>query len=91
MIFKAAIVADIDFAVRTHRRTIRAATGFCDQLLGSVGQDPGELLGFDFDQNNTAVGHGDRAFGKAQAFGDYLHDHLLFIFVSVIAGIRRQV
>src|SRR5690606_24962966 len=75
-IFKAAIVADIDFPVRPDSRAIRPAAGLCDHILSAVGRTAGQLPCLALGQYDTAIRHRNRAFGKAKSICYKFHDPL---------------
>src|SRR3546814_905408 len=64
------VVAAIELAVGADREAVGAAAGFGHGLLGAIGTDAGDAARGDLDHDHAAVGHRDRAFGKAQARGD---------------------
>src|SRR5581483_387268 len=76
---KAAIVADIDLAVGPHRRAVRPALHLGDSFLAAIRVNPGQPLPHDLDQDDRAVGHDDRTFGKFETVGDDAHlGHFVF-------------
>ena len=67
---KAAIVADIAFAVGPDRRAIGAAGNFRDHLLAAVRPYPGQPPAADFDQHHRSVRHHHRPFRKFEIGGE---------------------
>ena len=88
--FEPAIVADIDRAVRTDGRAIRASAKFGDDLDLAVRRHPRQCLPFDLDEDDGAVLHRDRAFGKLQTLADQFHVHRLSPHRISAAGIFRS-
>jgi hypothetical protein len=73
-----AVVADIDPAIGAKRGAVGATRHPGDQKLAAIGHHAGQTLGGDLDENDRAVGHGDRTFREFQAIGDFAYgDHLL--------------
>ena len=72
---EAAVVADVAFAVRADRGAVRPASGFGHHFLGPVGFDARQRAALDLGQDDAPVVHGDRAFGKFEARGDFTYCH----------------
>src|SRR6185312_8195399 len=69
---EAAVVADIDLAVRPHRRTVGTAAQPGNHMLLAVRHDSGERLARDLDQDHRSVWHGDRPLRELETGGDFL-------------------
>src|ERR1700722_7507032 len=67
---KAAIVADVAFAVGSDRRAIGAARNFRDHLLATFGPYSGQPLPSDFNQHHRSVRHHHRPFRKFEIGGE---------------------
>src|SRR5882724_1498159 len=69
---EATIVGHEDLAARAHGRAVRAATQGGDHVDLPVGGDARQGPALDLDEDDRAVRHGHRPFGKTQAGGDLL-------------------
>ena len=63
----AAVVAQVERAVRTDGSAVWTSGNIGDRLLRAIRRDTGEPRPEHFDQDHRAVGHSDRPFGKAQS------------------------
>ncbi len=72
---KAAVVADVDGAIRADRRAVRSAAEIGDDLDRAVGQHAAQRAARDLDQQHRAVVHRDRSLGKLQPAGDLADLH----------------
>ena len=71
--FEAAVVADIERAVRPDREAVGAAPDISDDAHRPVRRDAGDGSARDFDQRDGAVFQSDRTFGKAQSGRQNFH------------------
>ena len=85
-VFEAAVVADVDRAIRSDGRTVGPAAQLRHHVDAPVGRDATERAARDLHQQHRAVVHGDRAFGELQAAGDVANLHACLL----VAGARRR-
>ena len=89
---KAAVITHVALAVGSNRRAVWPATRFGHDFLGSIRFDPRQRAALDLGQDDAAVIHGNRAFGKFQAGGyfSYLcHICSPFIFPPAVCSTLR--
>ena len=67
---EAAVVANVDFAVRSDRRAVGSAGVLRNRRLGTVGRDARQPRRLDLHDQHRAVGQGHRPLRKAQAARD---------------------
>src|SRR6185295_11791020 len=67
---EAAVVADIHFAIGADGGAVGSTAGVGHDVNLSVRRDATERAALDLDEQHTAIGHGNRAFGELQATGD---------------------
>ena len=71
--FKTAVITHVDFSVRPDCRTVRPAARFGHDFLGAIRLDSRQRAALDLGQDDAAVIHGNRAFGKFQAEGYFTY------------------
>src|SRR5262249_9238963 len=79
---EATVVADVARAVRPDRRAVRPAAALADDGDLPVPRHAREGAATDLDDDDAAVGHGDRSFGKLEAGRDGPH-------AGCLAGVVR--
>ncbi len=60
-----AVVADVDPPIRPHRGAVWPCTDLGDQALAAIRFYPGQRARGDLDQDDVAIGKGDRALWKS--------------------------
>src|SRR5262249_43034156 len=74
---RATVIADIDGAIGTDGRTVRAPAQLGDRLAAAVGSDACQRAPAYFDQHHGTVRHRNRTLRELQPFGNLLHREAL--------------